>query len=392
MALLVYGFIAFAVPPIEKMDSGTVLILSPCSSGSGFLLNQGRQVATNWHVAEKCVFEGNLMVFHKNGQKSLGSYLGHDKNKDLTILKLKTLFTGNIAPLVPSNLVKKGDEVWVYGYPAAAFGLAADITELEPTITKGIISRILNSIKKVKIFQIDAPINPGNSGGPVFNELGGIIGIATSKSLTGEGIGWAVSAEELMEELDKLGIPYDVANTRPEPGLVGSVTVDERTSTWIAVGAVVLSMIAMLIAFTKQGRTIIKEVVTRTARTSTPPLPPPLPEKKATVPELIGLTGSYSGVHLELDKQPLVLGRDPRVSQLVFPEDAKVISKRHCILTYDQDNKGLWINDCWSTNGTYVKKTKLSPGQSKLLLSGGSFHLANNQEKFMFSLGPKDIK
>ena len=383
MALLVYGFIAFAGPPIEKMDSGTVLIicLEEDSLGSGFLLNQGRQVATNWHVAEKCVYEGKLTVIHKNVQTSLGSYLGHDERKDLAILNLETPFTGNIAPLVPSNLVKKGDEVWVYGYPGAAMGVVALMAELDPTITKGIISRIITSKKHVKMLQIDAPINPGNSGGPVFNKLGGIIGIATLYS------GWAVSTEELMEELDKLGIPYDVANTRPEPGLV-----DERTSTWIAVGAVLLSLIAMLIAFTKQGRTIIKEVVTRTVRTSTPTPPTPLPEKKATVPELIGLTGSFSGVHLELDKQPLVLGRDPRVSQLVFPEDAKVISKRHCILTYDQDNKGLWINDCWSTNGTYVKKTKLSPGQSKLLLSGESFHLANNQEKFMFSLGPKDIK
>ena len=405
MGLLVYGSVACS-PPFEKMDSATVYIRCPKGYfGSGFLIDQGRHVVTNWHVAVKCVNEGTLEVIHQNGQKSLAGLRGNNERKDLAILNLKTHFSGYNAPLVPNNLVQKMDDIWVNGYPGAAFGIGDPKTSLEPTLTRGIISRKVTE-NRVKMFQIDAAINPGNSGGPVFNELG-ISGIATLKSLVevmkntpqgphrvrvtlGEGIAWAVSADELMEELDELEIPYPVANTGIWAQLVRTVTVDDRTSTKIAIAAAVLSLIAMLIAFTKQGRTIIKEVVNRSVGTLTPPSQPQLKENKSMVPELRGLSGSFSGVSVELDDQPLVVGRDPRVAQLVFPEGALNISKRHCVLTYDPNNKGLWVKDCWSTNGTFVKNNKLSSEHAKLLLPGECFYLANMDEKFMFSLDPKE--
>ena len=111
MGLLVYGSVIQASPPIEEMDSGTVLITCPDGSGSGFLLDQGRHVVTNWHVAEKCVNKGTLEVIHKNGQNSLVDLRKYHERKDLAILGLKTHFSGNIAPLVPGNLVKKMDDM-----------------------------------------------------------------------------------------------------------------------------------------------------------------------------------------------------------------------------------------------------------------------------------------
>ena len=403
MGLLVYGSVNSCSPLSEKMDSATVQITCPKGSGSGFLIDQGRHVVTNWHVAVECVNEGTLEVIHQNGQKSSAGLRGYKERKDLAILYLKTPFSGYNATLVPNNLVQKGEVILVNGYPGAAFGIG---DRMEPTLTRGIISRKATE-NRVKMFQTDAAINPGNSGGPVFNELGEIAGIATLKSLVevmgntpqgqqpvrvtlGEGIAWAVSADELMEELDELGIPYQVANTGIWAQLVRTVTVNDRTSTKIAIAAAVLSLIAMLIAFTKQGRTIIKEVVNRSVGTLTPPSQPQLKENKSMVPELRGLSGSFSGVSVELDDQPLVVGRDPRVAQLVFPEGALNISKRHCVLTYDPNNKGLWVKDCWSTNGTFVNKNKLSSEHAKLLLPGECFYLANMDEKFMFSLDPKE--
>ena len=89
MGLLVYGSVAQASPPSEKMDSGTVLITCPKASGSGFLLDQGRHVVTNWHVAVKCVNKGTLKVIHQNGQKSSVGLRGYNERKDLAILDLK---------------------------------------------------------------------------------------------------------------------------------------------------------------------------------------------------------------------------------------------------------------------------------------------------------------
>ena len=89
MGLLVYGSVAQASPLSEKMDSATVLITCPKSSGSGFLLDHGRHVVTNWHVAVECVNEGTLKVIHQNGQKSSVGLRGYNERKDLAILDLK---------------------------------------------------------------------------------------------------------------------------------------------------------------------------------------------------------------------------------------------------------------------------------------------------------------
>jgi len=110
MGLLVYGSVAQASPPSEKMDSVTVLIKCPKIFGSGFLLDQGRHVVTNWHVAVECVNKGTLEVRHKNGQKSEVDLRKFHERKDLAILGLKTPFSGFNAQLVPSNLVQKMDK------------------------------------------------------------------------------------------------------------------------------------------------------------------------------------------------------------------------------------------------------------------------------------------
>ena len=128
MGLLVYGYVAQASPPSEKMDSVTVLIKCPKIFGSGFLLDQGRHVVTNWHVAVKCVNKGTLKVIHQNGQKSSVGLRGYNERKDLAILDLKTPFSGYSAPFVPSNLVQKMDIhlqlyclIWIDSYQHTKF-------------------------------------------------------------------------------------------------------------------------------------------------------------------------------------------------------------------------------------------------------------------------------
>ena len=57
-------------------------------------------------------------------------------------------------------------------------------------LTSGVISGINRLFTPVNdlderqyLFQIDTPVNPGNSGGPLFNALGKVIGINSSKLL-----------------------------------------------------------------------------------------------------------------------------------------------------------------------------------------------------------------
>ena len=49
--------------------------------------------------------------------------------------------------------------------------------------------------------QHDAPINPGNSGGPLITENGGLAGINTMKLGGAEGLGFAITGEDVLEFL-----------------------------------------------------------------------------------------------------------------------------------------------------------------------------------------------
>mmetsp|Transcript_19849 Transcript_19849/g.44233 ORF Transcript_19849/g.44233 Transcript_19849/m.44233 type:complete len:720 (+) Transcript_19849:118-2277(+) len=65
------------------------------------------------------------------------------------------------------------------------------------SVTRGVVSRVDVDSHGVLRIQIDAAINPGNSGGPVFDELGRVIGIASSGMRGSSNIGYIIPTEVL---------------------------------------------------------------------------------------------------------------------------------------------------------------------------------------------------
>jgi predicted component of type VI protein secretion system len=98
---------------------------------------------------------------------------------------------------------------------------------------------------------------------------------------------------------------------------------------------------------------------------------------------LFCLTGHYAGNTLELTDQPLVIGRDPELCQLVMPASMTEIGRRHCTLSYDKSDDCFWIEDHWSTNGTFVNNQRIPSGNKKRLKKDAHFYLesANNEFK-----------
>jgi len=109
-------------------------------------------------------------------------YEGDYDSKDLALLKVE----GSNFPTVELGSfenVQIGSEVYVIGYPGVVeegTGYFTDVeSELEPSITKGIISAKKKLVDGTEAFQTDAAVSGGNSGGPALDVNGNVIGVAT---------------------------------------------------------------------------------------------------------------------------------------------------------------------------------------------------------------------
>jgi hypothetical protein len=122
------------------------------------------------------------------------------------------------------------------------------------------------------------------------------------------------------------------------------------------------------------------------------PLPPPKP-MPAPAPAamgkavLRGISGVYQGADVPFDGKPIVLGRDPSAANLVFPSDTRGVSSRHCIVKYE--NARFYVEDCWSTNGTFLSGGKaVAPGQPVEVKAGTRFYLGDQANTFEVAMTP----
>jgi S1-C subfamily serine protease len=178
--------------------------------GSGFILDKGGHVLTNYHVIEGA--NRGIEVQLSNKRRYSASVVGVDKVHDLALLQISAPNQRPIpdlqaVTLADSSQLQVGQKVYAIGNP---FGLSG-------TMTRGIISSIrsINNEDGAPIedaIQTDAAINPGNSGGPLLNSRGEVIGINTMIASNGanqsSGIGFAIpvnTAKAVLADLTRYG-------------------------------------------------------------------------------------------------------------------------------------------------------------------------------------------
>jgi len=91
------------------------------------------------------------------------------------------------------TLPRLDDNVTCVGFPEGGSQIS---------VTRGVVSRVDVGSNGVLRIQIDAAINPGNSGGPVFNESGGVVGVAMSHLKSASNIGYIIPVSVLSHFLD----------------------------------------------------------------------------------------------------------------------------------------------------------------------------------------------
>jgi serine protease Do len=136
------------------------------SIGSGFIVGDGRQLATNYHVISQIVLEPELFYISyisNDGSEGELTLEALDVAHDLALLGAEQVLGEAIqmSPLPP-----RGAPIFAMGNPL----------DLGLSIAVGTNGGILNQTDDSRIL-FSGSLNPGMSGGPTFNEFGEAIGI-----------------------------------------------------------------------------------------------------------------------------------------------------------------------------------------------------------------------
>ncbi|HRF10522.1 MAG: putative periplasmic serine endoprotease DegP-like precursor [Candidatus Accumulibacter phosphatis] len=204
--LLLAGSVSADLPEvIERVKPAVVVVgthqltRSPqfVMRGTGFVVGDGRQVATNAHVIQEelnlAAGETLVIVFRSAStaaQQRQARVVLVDKGHDLALLRID----GQALPaltLHDSEPVREGESVAFTGFPiGGALGLSpvthrGIISSITPIVLPGANARQLNArvVQQIRsgsfdIYQLDATAYPGNSGGPLYEtNRGEVIGI-----------------------------------------------------------------------------------------------------------------------------------------------------------------------------------------------------------------------
>jgi S1-C subfamily serine protease len=184
------------------------------AQGSGFVISDGGEIATNAHVVTDAASGGGasgpihpakeVYVQFADRNQVPADIVGFDPNADVALLKVDP----SGLDLHPLQLATS-EQIQV-GQPVAAIG--SPFGE-DRSLSVGVVSATDRSIESLTRFQIegaiqtDASINPGNSGGPLLDADGHVIGIDQQINTTSggnEGVGFAVPIGLAARSLDEL--------------------------------------------------------------------------------------------------------------------------------------------------------------------------------------------
>ena len=172
------------------------------STGSGFLVRDNGEILTNNHVVDGA--DAIFVRFSGEKVEYRAELIGTDPNTDLALLRIEA---GErelpVLDFADSDAVEVGSWSVAVGNP---FG------NLESSLTVGVISAkgrgglvISGGGPRYQDFiQTDASINQGNSGGPLVDINGLVIGVNTAINSRGQGIGFAVPSNLVLQVYGQL--------------------------------------------------------------------------------------------------------------------------------------------------------------------------------------------
>ena len=167
------------------------------SQGTGFVFGNGL-ILTNRHVISGGENK-EVQIETFTGSTSSGKVAYVSREDDFAVLVPASKLRIKSLPICYASYPTAGEDVVALGSPEG----------LTNTVTRGIVSAVrragksFNSVatESATLIQTDAAINPGNSGGPLVNTNGEVIGINTFGKAKSEGLNFAVSIVDVLQQL-----------------------------------------------------------------------------------------------------------------------------------------------------------------------------------------------
>jgi S1-C subfamily serine protease len=175
--------------------------------GSGFVAAPSL-VVTNAHVVAGV---SSPVVIDRAGRHK-ATTLVFDPNTDVAVLRTSGL-AGRPLPLQPTT-VGPGAAGAVIGYPGGG------PLDVEPAVVLArfeAVGRDIYSRRLIarQVYQLRSRVRPGNSGGPFVDPEGNVVGVVFSRSTFREGIGFALTAPEVVPHLRQAEAASQAVSTGP---------------------------------------------------------------------------------------------------------------------------------------------------------------------------------
>jgi hypothetical protein len=404
---------------IETMKNSSVRVLITqggrlLGKGSGFVIDDGKHIVTNYHVIEAVEKQGaQAWVALGRGRDLLRALeiRATSQANDIAVLSVDQKLAKPSVKLVRREDIKAAEQVIAVGFPGTSDRVDEDWLNAPATPTPGQVVQNLRLGGGAHMVQITADINPGNSGGPVYNSRGHVIGMSTLKGRSSS-LNYAVDSDEIMEVIKRTNA---VAERAPAAGSISGskeqpVTPPPATETkpvaptpppapepfyqnpmiigGIAVALILLGIVGFMMSRKKPQQPMPMQMPMQPQMPPQQiPQGPPPAAPKPTVAAAIkhttvsGVSGFFAGKTIEIvPGRPMLIGRDPQQAQLVFPSEMSEISRVHCIVTFDAASQTFTVEDR-STNGTFFVNGQKINGQARLR-SGERFYLSDPTHLF----------
>jgi S1-C subfamily serine protease len=173
--------------------------------GTGFVAATNR-IITNAHVVAGVK---NLVVIDSNGIHHATVVL-FDKDLDVAILQANDLAGKPLA--LNTTTVADGTAAAILGYPGGGSFTASAAAVLESFAARG--RNIYNQGETQRsIYSVKGSVEEGNSGGPLITKDGSVIGVIFAKSTTYDTLGYALTMQAVVHDLEQANGQTKAVNT-----------------------------------------------------------------------------------------------------------------------------------------------------------------------------------